>query len=94
MDGLEATLGVQIARLDTFTLLNTVVAAPQAFGFTNVRDPCLTFFVVEDFLCDKPKRHLFLDAVHPTIKGHKVLARAAEDLLDVDDDSDSDSDDD
>lgn len=79
---------MQIKRLDVFTLLNSVVAAPRAFGFRNVTEPCLTFLVVEDYLCDKPKRYLFLDAVHPTSRGHKVLARAAEDLLDDDDDDD------
>ena len=95
LDGLETMLGVQIARLDTFTLLNTVVAAPQVFGFTNVAEPCLTFFVAEDFLCDKPRRYLFLDAAHPTARGHRVVAGAAEILLedeDLDDDDDSDSD--
>ena len=74
---------------DVFTLLNTVVAAPRAFGFSNVTEPCLTIdddttigMSFEDLLCDKPKRYLFLDEIHPTTRGHRVLARAAEDLLD------------
>ena len=41
-------------------------------------------------MCDKPKRYLFLDEIHPTTRGHRVLARAAEDLLDDDDDDDDD----
>jgi phospholipase/lecithinase/hemolysin len=85
LDDLEDTLEVQIKRLDVFTLLNSVVVAPGAFGFRNATEPCLTFLVVEGYLCDKPKRYLFLDAVHPTTRGHRVLARAAEDLLDDDD---------
>jgi len=28
--------------IDVFTLLNTAVAAPRAFGFSNVTEPCLT----------------------------------------------------
>ena len=92
LDGLEATLGVQIARLDVFTLLNTVVVTPRAFGFKNVTDSCLTIdsttvgVSFKDSLCDKQKHYLFVDAVHPTTRGHRVLARAAEDLLDDDDD--------
>ena len=48
----------------------------------------------EDLLCDKPKRYLFVDGIHPTARGHRVLARVAEDLLDDDDDDDEDDDDD
>ena len=92
LDGLEAAFGVQIKRMDVFSLLNSVVANPRAFGFKNVSEPCLTFFVADDFLCKKPKRYLFLDAVHPTTRGHRVLARAAEDLLEDDDDDDDDDD--
>jgi phospholipase/lecithinase/hemolysin len=58
---LEAALGVRIARPDVFALLNTVVAVPETFDITNVTDSCLTF-VVEDFLCDKPKKYLVLNA--------------------------------
>jgi phospholipase/lecithinase/hemolysin len=89
LDGLEGALpGVKITRLDVFTLLNSVVAAPRDFGFKNVTEPCLTFLVVEDYLCKKQKHYLFLDAVHPTTRGHRVLARAAEDLLEDDTDDD------
>lgn len=81
MAGLSGFLGVEILELDTFTLLNTVVAAPQAFGLENVTAPCLTFFAAEDYLCDRPNDYLFLDAAHPTIRGHRIVARAVQDLL-------------
>ena len=75
LQALEGALpGIQITRVDTFTLLNDVVADPDSAGLTNVTDPCLSFGVIGGAICSTPNRYLFWDAAHPTRAGHAVLA--------------------
>lgn len=80
---LSALEGRQIhfVRLDVNALLDDVLAAPQAFGLTNVSDSCLTFFVVRDAICETPNGYLFWDGVHPTTAAHHIIAKAALQLL-------------
>jgi phospholipase/lecithinase/hemolysin len=81
--GLEAQLPqTTIVRLDVFTLLNSVLAAPKLYGFTDTTEPCLTFGVVAGFMCDGPRRYVFWDAIHPTAAVHRVLASMAVGVLD------------
>ena len=76
--GLEGFLSdVQILHLDTFSLLNEVVADPQSVGLSNVTDTCLQFGVVTHAVCRHPNQFLFWDAIHPTTAGHAVLAEEA-----------------
>ena len=76
MEDLEATLpGIDIRVFDTFALLSDITANPSIFGFDNVVDPCLTFFVTVDVFCDNPNRYLFWDFIHPTTAAHRVVAR-------------------
>jgi len=70
-----------IYRFDTFGFLHEVTASPSAFGFTNVKDACLTgLFVVPPLpgttvkVCDNPDKYLFWDAIHPTARAHEFLA--------------------
>ena len=78
LDGLGGFLdGVEILRLDTFAVLNAIVADPAAYGLTNVTDACLTFGVSNGAVCRGPKRFLFWDGAHPTTAGHGALAEAA-----------------
>ena len=82
LDGLEGLLpGIQIRRLDTFSLLNALVADPESAGLENVTDACLTFGVVGRAICKRPNRHLFWDAAHPTAAGHGAVADAAAQVL-------------
>ena len=82
LDVLEGLLpGIEILRLDVFSLLNDVVADPQAFGLTNATDPCLSFGVIGGAICAKPNRYLFWDGAHPTKSGHALLAEAAAEIL-------------
>jgi phospholipase/lecithinase/hemolysin len=65
---------------NTAGFLRSVVANPAAFGFTNVTQQCKpgdTGFGVPPGLavCSNPNEYLFWDDVHPTTRGHALLAR-------------------
>jgi outer membrane lipase/esterase len=76
LDGLELMFSnIEIIRFDTFALLTTVAADGAAFGLPQTEVPCLTFFVLEDAVCDNPKEYMFWDAIHPTTSTHRLLAR-------------------
>jgi phospholipase/lecithinase/hemolysin len=74
--------GLKLSYLDTFALVDAVVADPGAFGFTNVTDPCYigTFFGGGS-VCATPDSYLFWDMDHPTAAGHAVIAAAADALV-------------
>lgn len=73
LDGLANT-GIPTMHVDAFGALQAMVGSPTVFGFTNV---------TESFLAvgGDPSRFLFWDAVHPTTRGHGVLANAAREQL-------------
>ena len=65
--GLQAAYpGDHFFTVDTFTLLNAVIANPAAYGFTNVTDKWI----------DNPggTGYLFWDGVHPTTQAHAMIA--------------------
>ena len=65
--GLQAAFpGDHFYTFDTFSLLNTVIANPSAYGFTNVTDKWI----------DNPAGtgYLFWDGVHPTTQAHSMIA--------------------
>ncbi len=72
---------IDIIHFDTFRFISTVVANPAVFGLNNVVDTCLSFFVIEDVICEQPSRYLFWDAIHPTRAGHRILARQILNIL-------------
>jgi len=81
LDGLEMLPGIKLIRLDVFTILSDVVADPEAAGFTNVTDSCITPNVIRRARCRQPDEYLFWDGIHPTRAGHRHLAMfAAEEL--------------
>ena len=74
--------GLNIDVLDTYSLLDGLVANPSAFGFTNVTQPCVTGAVdyvggtaCADTLADQ-NQFLFWDQKHPTAAGHALIADA------------------
>lgn len=76
INGLRAGLvNEDIRTLDTFSLLNTVVANPGDYGFSNVNSKC--FDVTVPSLCAAPDSYLFWDGIHPTAAGHRMIADAA-----------------
>lgn len=83
LDGLEPALGVRIARLDVYGILNQVVAAPAAAGLTEVEQPCITPGTTIKPFCAEPDEYLFWDGIHPTRAGHRILAEHAAAVLGV-----------
>lgn len=77
LSGLDALPQVRIVRLDVYSLLNGVIAAPETYGFANATEPCLKFYVVANVICSTPRTYLFWDAIHPTAAAHRVLAQGA-----------------
>lgn len=72
--------GISIARLDSYTLLNQIVADPAGYGMTNVTQACVRPGDVP-FFCQTPDEYLFWDGIHPTTAGHALIAHEARRLL-------------
>ena len=72
---LKTGLQADIASFDTFGFLNSVVTDPAQYGFSNVTGQCLA-----DPACiNNPSvadTYLFWDSIHPTTRGHALLALA------------------
>ena len=73
LDALAAA-GIPTIRVDSFSVLRRMVDFPMSFGFTNVSEPFLA-------VGGDPDWFLFWDPVHPTTRGHRVLADEARDEL-------------
>lgn len=79
------SLGVDTIRLNTFGLLNEIIASPGTYGLTNVTSPACTSTVggqVTSLFCTPstlvsptaPQTYLFADTVHPTSIGEQFIA--------------------
>ena len=77
LQGLESGSGLNIVRFDVFQALNEIVAAPGAFGLTNVTQPCIAVDTNAQPFCANPGTFLFWDGIHPTVAGHRILAKRA-----------------
>jgi outer membrane lipase/esterase len=60
-----------VKTFDVFGLISTIAANPAAYGIVNVGDACGA--AINN--CD-PATALYWDAIHPTAKGHQILADA------------------
>lgn len=77
LDDVGPRLGVNIIRVNLFDLAQNVVATPAAFGFSNVTGPCLVEQGAGFTICEAPGSYVFWDHIHPTARGHELIAGAA-----------------
>lgn len=83
LTSLAAADGLNLAILDTYSLLDGIAANKGAFGFTNVTDPCVTGSVnyVGGTACSPDlatqNQYLFWDNLHPTAAGQALVADAS-----------------
>jgi phospholipase/lecithinase/hemolysin len=66
---------LELAQLDVFSLFNKIVASPSKYSFVNVTASSQGEPV-------DPDTYLFWDDLHPTTRGHNILATSAAKLLD------------
>ena len=64
-------LSGEIVQFDTYSLVNKVLAQPDAYGFDNAKDPC--FVASSGSMCADPDKYVFWDEVHPTTAAHEIL---------------------
>ena len=72
-----ANPNTNIIQVDLFAIGDVVAANPQAFGVSNITEPCFNGTTV----CSNPDSYFYFDGVHPTAQGHRVLANLATDYL-------------
>jgi phospholipase/lecithinase/hemolysin len=65
---------LQISRLDVFSLFYRILAAPSKYSLVNVTDSSQGTAV-------DPDTYLFWDSLHPTTRGHNILAVTALKIL-------------
>ena len=70
--------GIQIVRLDVFSLESAVGTDLTHFGFTNLTTPCLN---PAPSVCADPDHTFFWDIEHPTEFGHSFFAVIVENTL-------------
>jgi len=74
---------IEITRMDTFSILNEVIADPGSADLEIVDEACVIPGTQGGALCANPGRYLFWDGIHPTGAGHKYLGQQAAALLGV-----------
>lgn len=73
LSGLAPAMTQEIHVLDTYGLLDDVVADPAAYGLTDVTSAC----AADSNCIGNPDTTFFWDGIHPTSAGHAILAAAA-----------------
>jgi outer membrane lipase/esterase len=69
LSALASGEGVNLQVLNTYLLLDSIVASPSTYGFTNVTDQCL----VGTTVCANPNQYLFWDYEHPTTAANAIV---------------------
>jgi len=81
--------GLQVIPVDTFTILQEIVASPGAYGFTNVSDMACTS--ASSLVCspltvaapNAANTYVFADGVHPSTAAHQILGEYAISVLEA-----------
>jgi len=68
---------MNVSIVDFFAFVSGMMAAPEAFGLTNVTDSCVTLGVTEGAFCRDRDEYLLWDPLHPTKKVHALFAEFA-----------------
>ena len=68
---------MNVSFVDYFWCVSGMMAAPGAFGLTNVSDSCVTFGVTDGAFCNDRDGYWFWDPLHPTKKVHALMAGEA-----------------
>lgn len=78
LTGLAGSTQLSIRFLDTFGLLDSAVNDPARYGFADVTSACWNGNLTgQGTECTSPDNHLFWDGLHPSARGHYLLAEAA-----------------
>jgi outer membrane lipase/esterase len=67
--------GKKIVQFDVYGLITKVLASPAKYGLVDVTDSSQGNYLIN------PDTYLFWDDLHPTTKGHNILAQGAASLL-------------
>lgn len=84
VDAIATLDSLNLSTLDTYSLLDAIVANPSSYGFTNVTSPCLTGAInyAGGTVCASTlaaqNKYLFWDDLHPTEAGAAIVAGAAQ----------------
>lgn len=69
--------GTNIIQVDLFTAGDAIAADPAAFGIKNATAACFNGVTV----CANPGEYFYFDGVHPTTKGHSIIAALVDDYI-------------
>ena len=72
-----ANPNANIILFDVNRVGSTIIQRASAFGLTNVTQPCFNGVTV----CSNPNQYFYFDGVHPTARGHQLIAALATDYL-------------
>jgi phospholipase/lecithinase/hemolysin len=75
---------LSLFELDVFSLFDKIIASPSKYHLTDVTDSSQGIYTVD------PDKYLFWDDLHPTTRGHDILARTAARLISTRDCGDDD----
>ena len=64
-----------LIQLDVFGLFNQIIASPASFSLVDISDSSQGVYTVD------PDTFLFWDSIHPTSRGHNILAVTAAGLM-------------
>lgn len=71
---------MDVRIFDSYTLLNSIIDNPVAYGIKVTNAPCVTPNVAP-YKCSNPDEYLFWDGLHPTKAVHKIMADEAAEVL-------------